>query len=157
MLRHGCFIGLAACAAAARDDLVVLAAWADLAAAGCVTAGDALVDALAMVRPRPRLAPRTPAAMAVPASGREILIWSPLAVLVASGARRLRTGPRGWPAGSSSAAETLLPLAVSYHAALNRRPTAQLAQGSRPRSAPSGIVTCPPAVMQTIAMAVTPP
>jgi hypothetical protein len=87
MLRHGCFIGLAACAAdraaglpwnpvapAARDDLVVLAAWVDLAAAGCVTAGDALVDALAMVRPRPRLAPRTPAAMAVPASGREILI-----------------------------------------------------------------------------------
>jgi len=73
-------------APAARDDLVVLAAWTDLAAAGCVTAGDALVDALAMVRPRPRLAPRTPAAMAVPASGREILIWSPLVVLVASGA-----------------------------------------------------------------------
>jgi hypothetical protein len=70
---------------AARDDLAVLAAWADLAA-GCVTAGDALVDALAMVRPRPRLAPRTPAVMAVPASGREILIWSPLVVLVTSGA-----------------------------------------------------------------------
>jgi hypothetical protein len=82
---------LAACAPdravglVAWDDLTVLAAWADLAA-GCVTAGDALVDALAMVRPRPRLAPRTPAAMAVPASGREILIWSPLVVLVTSGA-----------------------------------------------------------------------
>jgi hypothetical protein len=98
MLRHCCFVGLTACAPdraaglrwnpmalAARDELAVLAAWADLAA-GCVTAGDALVDALAMVRPRPRLAPRTPAAMAVPASGREILIWSPLVVLVASGA-----------------------------------------------------------------------
>lgn len=72
-------------ALAAPDDLAVLAAGADLAA-GCVTAVDALVDALAMVRPRPRLAPRTPAAMAVPASGREILIWSPLVVLVASGA-----------------------------------------------------------------------
>jgi hypothetical protein len=107
MLLHGCFIGLAACAAdraagllrnpvapPARDDLVVLAVWADLAAAGCVTAGDALVDALAMVRPRPRLAPRTPAAMAVPASGREILIWSPLVVLVASGAGGSGAGHR---------------------------------------------------------------
>jgi hypothetical protein len=31
------------------------------------------VDALAMVRPRPRLTPRTPAPMAVPMSGRVIL------------------------------------------------------------------------------------
>jgi len=34
-------------------------------------------DALAMVRPRPRLAPRTPAPMAVPISGRVILNCSP--------------------------------------------------------------------------------
>jgi hypothetical protein len=67
---------------AARDDLAVLAAWVVLAATECVTAGEALVDALAMVSPRPRLAPRTPVAMAGPASDREILIWSPLVVLV---------------------------------------------------------------------------
>jgi hypothetical protein len=60
----------------------VLAAWVVLAATECVTAGEALVDALAMVSPRPRLAPRTPVAMAGPASDREILIWSPLVVLV---------------------------------------------------------------------------
>jgi hypothetical protein len=35
------------------------------------------VDALAMVRPRPRLAPRTPAPMAVPISGRGILTFAP--------------------------------------------------------------------------------
>ena len=73
-----------AAASAAWDDLSVLAAW-DVLAAGRVTAGDALVDALAMVRPRPRLAPRTPAARAVPASRREILMWSPLVVLVGPG------------------------------------------------------------------------
>jgi hypothetical protein len=89
MLRHWCFIAFGACALGraagllwnpvvltARDDLVAPAAW-DVLDAECVTAGDALVDALAKVRPRPRLAPRTPAAMAVPASGREILMWSP--------------------------------------------------------------------------------
>jgi hypothetical protein len=70
---------------AAGDDLAVLTAGDDLAA-GCVTAGDALVAALAMVRPRPRLVPRTPAARAVPASRREILMWSPLVVLVGPGA-----------------------------------------------------------------------
>ena len=69
---------------AAWDDLAVPAA-VDVLAAGCATAGDALVDALAMVRPRPRLAPSTPAARAVPASRREILMWSPLAVLVGPG------------------------------------------------------------------------
>jgi hypothetical protein len=69
-------------APAARDDLAALAAWVVLAAAECATAGEALADALAMVSPRPRLAPRTPVAMAGPASDREILIWSPLVVLV---------------------------------------------------------------------------
>jgi hypothetical protein len=58
----------------AWDDLATLAASCALAVTECVTAGDALVDALAIVRPRPRLAPRTPAAIAVPASGREILM-----------------------------------------------------------------------------------
>jgi hypothetical protein len=72
-------------APAAWDDLAVPASW-DVLAAECVTAGDALVDALAKVRPRLRLAPRTPAAMAVPAIGREILMWSPLVVLVGPGA-----------------------------------------------------------------------
>jgi hypothetical protein len=71
----------------ARDDLAALASWVVLAAAECATAecataGEALVDALAMVSPRPRLAARTPVAMAGPASDREILIWSPLVMLV---------------------------------------------------------------------------
>lgn len=64
--------------AVAWEDLVVPAASCAFAVAERVTewvaAGDAPVDALAMVRPRPRLAPRTPAAIAVPASGRETLI-----------------------------------------------------------------------------------
>ena len=60
---------------------MALAAWVVLAAtecatAECATAGEALVDALAMVSPRPRLAPRTPVAMAGPASDREILMVS---------------------------------------------------------------------------------
>jgi hypothetical protein len=92
-------------APATWDDLAAPAAFCARAdecvtAAECVTAGDALVDALAIVRPRPRLAPRTPAAIAVPASGREILIWFPLIVLVASGAGRRRSGPPGGPPDS---------------------------------------------------------
>jgi hypothetical protein len=53
----------------------VAVADADVADVECdVPAVDAEpVEALAMVRPRPRLAPRTPAPMAVPISGRVIL------------------------------------------------------------------------------------
>jgi hypothetical protein len=89
MFRHGCpdaFFGIAPDPAAgffsspavvAPDEALARVACCTVVAA-CVTPGDALVDALAMVRPRPRLAPRVPAAIAMPASGREILMWSPL-------------------------------------------------------------------------------
>ncbi len=53
-----------------------------------------LVEALAMVRPRPRLAPRTPAPMAVPISGRVILtMFSNRSA--GSGAGWSRIGPGG--------------------------------------------------------------
>jgi hypothetical protein len=89
MFRQGCpdaFFGIALDPAAgffsspavvAPDEALARVACCTVAAR-CATAGDALVDALAMVRPRPRLAPRVPAAIAIPASGREILMWSPV-------------------------------------------------------------------------------
>jgi hypothetical protein len=51
-----------------------LAAGGDVAD-GCDLAADVLVEALAMVRPRARLAPSAPAPTAVPMSGRVILTW----------------------------------------------------------------------------------
>jgi hypothetical protein len=110
MSGHGCFDACRACepdcaielplVLAAPDELDPLAACCALAVTEWVTAGDALVDALAMVRPRPRLAPRAPAAIAAPASGREILMLSPLAVVTFSGAGRPRAGHQWRPVNS---------------------------------------------------------
>jgi hypothetical protein len=55
---------------------------------------DALLEALAMVRPRARLAPSAPAPTAVPMSGRVILTWFSFAF-----ARRDRPAPGRSPVG----------------------------------------------------------
>jgi len=67
MLGHLCFVPVRLGADGLADD--------DEVAAGCALAVPvcALVDALAMVRPRAKLAPRAPAPTAVPTSGRVIL------------------------------------------------------------------------------------
>jgi hypothetical protein len=68
----------------------------DEAAAGCELAVPvcALVDALAMVRPRARLAPRAPAPTAVPMSGRVILTCFSFASPAGPTAGPDRGGPR---------------------------------------------------------------